>query len=100
MIYGDGFLCEDTQNRLSILRAKLSVKRGEKLSLDEIVGILLERDRMRVELSSWLYTGKRKSSVRWQSLIVLHQTSSNVGGWLVAPAQCVLRSITVLAGSL
>lgn len=56
MTDGDGFLSEDTQNRLSVLQARLSVTRGEKLSLDETVRVLLERDRKRVELQSWLYT--------------------------------------------
>jgi len=52
----EGVLSEETLKRLSVLRARLSVKRSAQLSLDETVRVLLEKERRKREVASWLYT--------------------------------------------
>lgn len=56
MIDKGDLLSQETLKRLSVVRARLAVKTGNQPSWDETVRILLESDRRRSEIVSWLYT--------------------------------------------
>lgn len=47
---------QETYERLALLRARLSARVGKKLAWDESLQIILERERERKEVISWLYT--------------------------------------------
>lgn len=56
---------QETYERLALLRARLSVRFGRQLTWDESVRILLERERKKNEIISWLYSVGIFVAVTW-----------------------------------
>lgn len=56
---------EETYKWFALLRARLSVRFGRKLTWDESVRVLLERERKKSEILSWLYAVGIFVAVTW-----------------------------------
>ena len=56
---------QETYERFALLRARLSVRLGRQLTWDESLRILLERERKKNEIISWLYTVGIFVAITW-----------------------------------